>query len=105
MDWQWKNAGISRIDSGLQLLPSEYFRRQIYATFWYERPNHDELTALQDNVMFETDFPHPTSLTPGPWSAALTPRDTINENLVGLEEVAARKILYQNAADLYHLEI
>lgn len=104
LDWQWTNAGVSRLDPSLQLLPSEYFRRQIYATFWYERLNLEDLVNLQDNVMFETDYPHPTSLTPGPWSSALSPRETIADHLSELPAEVLQKVLFANAAGLYHVE-
>ena len=53
--------------------------------------------------MFETDFPHPTSLTPGPWSAAQNARDTVAETLRDLEVGVARKVLHDNAARVYGL--
>ena len=59
----------------LDLLPSEYFARQIYSCFWFERAS--AATAIEqlgaDHVMFETDFPHPTGITPGPASARRSP--------------------------------
>ena len=61
------------------LLPSEYFRRQIYGCFWFERDT--ALTAIEqlgaDNVLYETDFPHPTSMSPGPASIAERPDDFV----------------------------
>ena len=102
MDWQYRNnrASVSRKDF---LLPSEYFRRQIYATFWYEA-NIDRLIDLYpDNVMFETDFPHPTSLSPGPGSIANDAKTTIEQNLQNVPEDILRKILSENAAGLYKL--
>ena len=48
------------------MMPSEYFKRQMYACFWFEQ--HDVAATLEqvgvDNVLFETDFPHPTCLYP-----------------------------------------
>ena len=49
-------------------LPSEYFRTNMYATFWFEN-NRNKLPDLidavgEDNILFETDFPHPTCLYP-----------------------------------------
>ena len=48
--------------------PSEYFRDHWYATFWFEK-NRGDVQGLidsvgEDNVLFETDFPHPTCLYP-----------------------------------------
>ena len=82
----------------LSLLPSEYFRRQIYATTWFEKRNLRSLidSVGEDNVMFETDFPHPTCLYPDPLSTA-------RENFAGLSEPVRRKVLGENAATLYRL--
>src|SRR3954452_1119023 len=72
--------------AALSMLPSEYFKRQIYATTWFERTN---LAALiesvgEDNIMFETDFPHPTCLYPDPLKTA-------DHNLADLSESVQRK--------------
>jgi uncharacterized protein len=82
----------------LQLTPKEYFRRQMYATTWFERANLPNVIASvgEDNVMFETDFPHPTCLFPDPLSVA-------KENMVGLSDEAQRKIMGENAIKLYRL--
>jgi predicted TIM-barrel fold metal-dependent hydrolase len=80
------------------MLPSEYFRRQIYATTWFERRNITSLIDAigADNLLFETDFPHPTCLYPDPMKTA-------DENLAALEPEDRRKILGENAAALYRI--
>ena len=66
MDWQWLNSGASKAYPDYEL-PSEYFRRQIFGMFWFEHEAVRRIMDLYpDNLMFETDFPHPTSLSPGP---------------------------------------
>jgi predicted TIM-barrel fold metal-dependent hydrolase len=82
----------------LELLPSEYFRRQMYATTWFERTNvaHVIEAVGEDNVMFETDFPHPTCLFPDPLATA-------EQNLAGIPPAVQRKILGENAAALYRI--
>jgi predicted TIM-barrel fold metal-dependent hydrolase len=106
MDWQFHNSGAHIEHPELELLPSEYFARQIYSCFWFERASAraaiEQLGA--DHVMFETDFPHSTGITPGPASAALAPRDHLRTALAGLPDDAIRKVLHDNAAALYHLE-
>ena len=82
----------------MKLLPSEYFKQNIYATTWFE---HRNLAALidavgEDNLMFETDFPHPTCLYPAPLKTA-------EANLRDLSVDVQRKILGENAAKLYKL--
>ena len=103
LDWQWVNSGAQAADPGREL-PSFYFHRQIYGSFWFERESVSRIADLyQDNLMFETDFPHPTSLSPGPISSAATPRETVESTLAGLDESIKRKLMYENAAKLYHV--
>jgi predicted TIM-barrel fold metal-dependent hydrolase len=84
--------------AALSLLPSEYFKRQIYATTWFEHRNLAQLIASvgEDNIMFETDFPHPTCLYPEPLKTA-------EHNMRELTPAVQRKILGENAAQLYKL--
>ena len=59
---------------------------------------------FQDNLMFETDFPHETGLAPGPTSPASSARETVRQNLAGLAPEVLRKVVFGNAAALYGLE-
>lgn len=106
LDWQWLNSGVRQEHPEYDLLPSEYFMRQIYACFWFERGSAkaaiDQLGA--DNFLYETDFPHPTSMSPGPASIADNPRDFIEQNMRDLPEDVLNKVLHDNAARLYHLK-
>jgi len=105
LDWQWMNFGgaAARHD---RLLPSEYFRRQVHATFWFERQTLPALAYYPDNIMFSTDFPHPTSLTPGPSSAAARPDLHVADAIVGqLPSDLARRVLSENAARLYRIPL
>jgi predicted TIM-barrel fold metal-dependent hydrolase len=105
MDWQWLNSGCREEHPEMDLLPSEYFKRQVYACFWFEETS--ALKAIEaigpDNFLYETDFPHPTSMSPGPGSVALYPKDFIEQNLTKLPEPALRKVLHDNSARLYHV--
>ena len=62
----------------LEKLPSEYFRDNWYATLWFETGRWDLQHLVdsvgEDNIMFETDFPHPTFCTRIPFE---TVRDKI----------------------------
>jgi predicted TIM-barrel fold metal-dependent hydrolase len=83
----------------LALRPTDYFRRQIYASFWFEQrgvANTVERLGA-DNVMVETDFPHPTCLYPGP-------RKKLEEAVAGLADADQRKIFYGNAARVYGVD-
>ena len=101
LDWHWKGYGAHKT---YDLLPSEYFRRQIYGSFWFEMNTLSLLEQYPDNFMFETDFPHPTSLSPGPASPAEIPRDHLQRQFKGLSESVTRKALQDNAARLYHID-
>lgn len=105
LDWQWKNCGGPEEHPDF-LLPSEYFRRQIYACFWFERESLTKAVEIigADNILFETDFPHPTSMSPGPATTAVAPDEYMREAFAGLDDEAARKILHDNAARIYHLD-
>ena len=84
-DWQWRNGGVVTEHPEYDLLPSEYFRRQIYGCFWYERDSvTSALLAYPDNMMFETDFPHPTCQHPGPQTPAVEPSDLCRERALGV---------------------
>jgi predicted TIM-barrel fold metal-dependent hydrolase len=106
LDWQWKNCGVHLEHPEYELLPSEFFARQIYGCFWFETDTAlaaiDRLGA--DNVLYETDFPHPTSMSPGPASSAVAPPDYLEEHFGHLPEETLRKILHDNAARLYKLD-
>lgn len=103
LDWQWLNSGV-REDFPDRELPSTYFRRQAYATFWFERESLRQCVVdLQDNLMFSTDFPHPTSQTPGPASFADNPRVYAEETLASLPDEVVRKVVQDNAKAVYQL--
>ncbi|HXY29052.1 MAG TPA: amidohydrolase family protein [Acidimicrobiales bacterium] len=80
--------------------PSEYFRSNLYATFWFEN-NRNKLPDLieavgEDNILFETDFPHPTCLYPDPLRSVEAKMETLSPE-------ARRKIFGENARTLYRL--
>lgn len=105
-DWQWRNGGVADEHPEYDLVPSEYFRRQIYATFWFERDSAVfGIEQFADNICFESDFPHPTCQHPGPRTPAQRPRDYVEEALAPLPDDVVEKILYKNAAKVYKLEI
>jgi uncharacterized protein len=78
--------------------PSEYFKSNFYACFWFEKKNISDMLHKVgiDNCLFETDFPHPTSLYP---------IDNLEERLSGLTAEDRAKVLSLNAAKLYNIAI
>ena len=97
LDYEMSENAPKELDK-FSMLPSEYFKRQMFATFWFEKNNVPALIASvgEDNVLFETDFPHPTCLYP-------KPLDTVAEKMSALTPEVQRKVLGENAAKLYRL--
>ena len=78
----------------------EMFQKNCYATFWFENTGPQRLLDVigVDNVMWETDFPHPTCLHPDAVRRSA-------EVLASLGEEALRKVVQDNAANLYHIDL
>jgi uncharacterized protein len=95
LDYQLKEIAEGR---RFELKPSEYFRRNFYACFWFEQA--DITNTLRqvgiDNALFETDFPHPTGLYP---------IDNLEGRLSGLTAEERVKVLSTNAAKLYKIQL
>jgi predicted TIM-barrel fold metal-dependent hydrolase len=94
-EYQFDESGVK----GLKLRPMEYFRRQIYASYWFESDARYAIERLgEDNIMFETDFPHPTCLYPGV-------QEQVRRTLGALDERVQRKVLFETAQRVYNLEV
>jgi predicted TIM-barrel fold metal-dependent hydrolase len=88
-----KNAFL--IDS----LPSEYFHRQVYATFFDDSVGgHSFQWWGVDNCMWSNDYPHPNSTWPNS-------REVIARDLGHLPEEDRRKLVCGNVAQLYGLKV
>ena len=105
LDWQWSQCDVRQEHPEYELTPSEYFRRQIYCTFWFETETALKLAELigPDNLMYETDFPHPTSMTPGPGSVAEVPSDFLKHHFARMSDEVFHKIVWANGARLYQI--
>jgi len=107
LDVMWKESAVTREHPEYDLLPSEYFKRQMYACFWFE---HGEgldaaISYLGDeHILYETDFPHPAGMNPGPASSMVTATEFISQNLSYLPEPTLRRILHDNSAALYKVD-
>ncbi|MFN8025613.1 MAG: amidohydrolase family protein [Acidimicrobiia bacterium] len=84
----------------LSMKPSEYFKRQVYVCYWFEKESMRGALDFvgADRVLFETDFPHPTCLYPDSLERAVEP-------LADLPAETRRKILGGNAARLYDIPL
>jgi predicted TIM-barrel fold metal-dependent hydrolase len=100
LDYQFLGNRVKEDRPDLDLLPSEYFARNVYACYWFEQTAPQRLIDKVgvDNILFETDFPHPTSLYGEEVHARIT------SGLSGCEESVRRKILWDNAQQLYKVE-
>ena len=94
-DEMMPNAGLK-----LQKRPKEYFADHVWACYWFETTGPRDLIEKVGarNVLFETDYPHPTSLYP-------RVHEHIEETL-GDHDVATReRVLRDNAVELYQLPL
>ena len=95
LDYQFVENGVD----DLKLKPTEYFQRQIYGSYWFESNPAPAIAWIgEDNLMFETDFPHATCLYPGV-------KETKERSLKGLPARVQRKLLYETAARVYQLSV
>ena len=93
-DWQWRNGRVAQEHPEWDLLPSEYFERQIYGSFWFERESaRAALERFPSNLMWETDYPHPTSMHPTPGTPAQRPGEYVEANLGDLPEASVLPLL------------
>jgi uncharacterized protein len=91
---------LPRFSKQLTRRPWQYFRDHFACTFWFEKVAPKLLleTIGVDNVMFETDFPHPTSLYPGVQAHLV-------DVLGGYDSAVQKKVLQDTAVRLYNLPI
>ena len=100
IDYQFIEGGGKHTRPELGRLPSEYFADQVSITFWFEKFAVRELVGKSipaDNVMFETDFPHPTCLYGNV-------HEHIEASMQGVSDDIRRKLLWDNAMSLYRLD-
>jgi uncharacterized protein len=97
LDYQFKGNGVAQEHPEFDLLPSEYFARNVYACYWFEQTAPRRLLDAigVDNILFETDFPHPTSLYGDEVHAR------IKGGLSDCDDSVRRKILWENSQKLY----
>ena len=80
--------------------PSEYFQHEIYGCFWFEHRTLQSAIGQigAERIMFETDIPHPTCLYPHSV-------ERVRNAISALDPGVQRRILEDNAADLYKIEV
>jgi len=101
LDYHYDVAQVWKKRPEFKEYPSETFKKQVFVNYWFERLEQFHVDKIgEDNIMFETDFPHTT---------CIGGRDAVEEALTnGLElqpERVQNKILYENAAKLYNVPL
>jgi uncharacterized protein len=100
-EWQLDEMVVSPSEVGLtKRRPREYFQDHFYVMFWFERhgPQHAIEAIGVNNVLVETDIPHPTCKYPGA-------REHFADVLSGLDSHTVRRVLQDNAAEIYKLAV
>ncbi|MBM4256599.1 MAG: amidohydrolase [Deltaproteobacteria bacterium] len=100
LDYQFMGNSVTEERPEFDMLPSQYFARNVYACYWFEQTAPRRLIDKVgvDNILFETDFPHPTSL----YGEEVHAR--IKGGLSDCEESVRRKILWDNGQKLYKVQ-
>ncbi len=99
MEFQLDEMVTDPAEVGLQQRrPTEYFRDHIYVSFWFEKVGPTKLIGDVgvNNVLVETDVPHPTCIYPNV-------RERLAQVMSGLDAHTRRRVLQDNAVELYGL--
>ncbi|MBV9661507.1 MAG: amidohydrolase [Acidimicrobiales bacterium] len=97
-DYHFGTSKVSRQRPEFEMLPSEYFHRQVFANYWFEELEQWHVDRVgEDNILFETDYPHGTSLRKDGVDRALA------NGLARVRPDVRAKILHDNATRLYRL--
>ncbi len=94
-DYEWESCQLYK--HGFARKPSEIFKQHVYVDFWYEQEGLRNRHFIGvDRIMWESDFPHPTSLYP-------ESSKYVELSLKGVPENERRQILVENARKVYKL--
>ncbi len=95
-DYCFEYSQVRRERPEFDMLPSDYFKRQVYGCYFFEEAGPQQFIERlgADNVLFETDYPHPVCLYGNV-------REKIEASLAGQSADVRRKLLWDNAATLY----
>jgi len=96
-DHQWEAQNLKERGS-LKIKPSDYFHRQCYINFWFESVGLRMRDVIgMDNIMWSSDFPHPTSTYP-------RSRWYIERALGEWSDEDRHKVLVANAVKVFNLK-
>ena len=107
LDWQWMNCGVPQEHPEYDLLPSEYFKRQMYGCFWFEtdtregrhRPDGSRLLLVRERL----PAPDEHGARPGHGRRRTSPVHRRGTRRPPTTTIL-RAVLHDNAAKLYHLD-
>ncbi|MCL0102324.1 amidohydrolase, partial [Dehalococcoidia bacterium] len=98
MDEKYKEYATNTRDYRGEIKPTDLFHRQVFATFEEEVLGVDMIPLIgADSIMWASDYPHPDST----WPNSV---DYVQKALSGLTEEDRRRILWGNAAKVYHVK-
>ena len=98
LDHAYEKFG-AMVQEPLLMKPSEYVGRQVWATFQDDPVGPANYKFFgEDNYMWASDFPHTDTTWPNS-------RKVIERDFVGVPEEVTRKIVCENAAKLYHIDL
>ena len=99
VDHTFNYGNVRKTRPEFKMMPSEYFARQVYGCYFFEEfgPTNVLGKIPADNVLFETDYPHPVCLFGNV-------REKIDAGLRDAKPEVRSKILFDNAARLYNVE-
>jgi uncharacterized protein len=99
LDHGQQKYGVQWPAAKLSMMPSEYVRRQIWATFQEDCVGPMTYRYFgEDRYMWASDFPHSDSTWPHS-------RQVIERDFSGIPESVTRKIVCDNAAKLYGIDL
>jgi predicted TIM-barrel fold metal-dependent hydrolase len=99
-DYTFEYGNVRRDRPEFELKPSEYFARQVYGCYIFEEKGPREAIESigADNILFETDYPHPVCLYGNV-------REKIDSALGDVCAEDRHKVLFGNAAKLYNIDL
>ena len=98
LDHTYEKFGVM-VEHPLPMKPSEYVRRQVWATFQDDPIGASNAAVFgEDNCMWASDFPH----TDTTWPHS---RQVIERDFANVPAHITHKIVYENAAKLYGIEL
>jgi predicted TIM-barrel fold metal-dependent hydrolase len=97
MDYEWEDAYVDW-KALCATKPSEQFRRQMFATFQEDHIGPQLAHLYPDSFMWGSDYPHADGIWPDS-------QQKIRETMGRLDEGLRTKLLRDNAARLYHIDV